>query len=85
MTTILRELEATIFSRVRAPPPPLMSTSGPSRISSAPSTVTSSSGVSSRVDRGMPRLRARSSEAMEVGTQMTFSPSFTRAPRASMK
>ncbi len=61
MTIIFADADATIFSRSNAPPPPLIKVrSGP--ISSAPSTVRSSSGVSSRVVRAMPsagRLRAR--------------------------
>ena len=48
MTTMRFEAEATIFSRNSAPPPPLISLSLES-ISSAPSTVRSSSGMSSSV------------------------------------
>ena len=55
ITIMLAEAEATIFSRNSAPPPPLIRLkSGP--ISSAPSMVRSSSGVSSRVDSVMPQL-----------------------------
>ena len=48
MTTMRREAAATIFSRSSAPPPPLIRLRS-GAISSAPSTVRSSSGSSSRV------------------------------------
>ena len=58
---------ATIFSRNSAPPPPLMRLRS-GAISSAPSTVRSSSGVSSKVDNGTPTRSASRRVASEVGT-----------------
>ena len=84
MTTILREAEATIFSRRRAPPPPLMSRSFGS-ISSAPSTVRSSSGISSSVVTAMPRFFACASVRSEVVTQRILSPAATLSPTQSTK
>ena len=73
MTTMRRDDAATIFSRSSAPPPPLIRRSAPS-ISSAPSTVRSSSGVSSRVVNGIPsssrlarrRFRGRHADDLEA-------------------
>ena len=84
MTIILRDAAATIFSRRCAPPPPLMSRSEPS-ISSAPSTVRSSSGVSSSVVSGTPRRSACARVTSEVGTPTTSRPSSTRSASRSTK
>jgi hypothetical protein len=51
ITTRAADAEATIFSRSKAPPPPLIRLRS-GAISSAPSTVSSSAGVSSSVVRG---------------------------------
>ena len=59
---------ATIFSRSSAPPPPLIRLRS-GAISSAPSTVRSSSGVSSSVVSGMPSRSASRRVASEVGTR----------------
>ena len=68
------EAAATIFSRSSAPPPPLIKVRS-GAISSAPSMVRSSSGVSSSVVSGMPhcsaccarRLRGRHRDHVEAG------------------
>ena len=73
MTIMRRLAAATIFSRRSAPPPPLMRRRS-SSISSAPSIVRSSSGVSSRVVSGMPsrwacvagRLRGRHADDLQA-------------------
>ena len=84
MTIMRAEAAATIFSRSSAPPPPLISVrSGP--ISSAPSMVRSSSGVSSNVVSGMPRLSACARVASEVGTPITLQPSRMRSASKSRK
>ncbi len=71
ITTMRAEAAATIFSRNSAPPPPLMRVrSGP--ISSAPSTVMSSSGVSSSVVSGTPSRSAWARVVSEVGTPTTL-------------
>ena len=57
MTIMRAEAAATIFSRSSAPPPPLIRLRS-GAISSAPSTVRSSSGVSSSVVSGMPQRSA---------------------------
>ena len=54
-------------------------------ISSAPSTVRSSSGVSSSVVSGMPHCSACMRVASEVGTAITSSPARTRPPSSSTK
>ena len=79
--TIMRsDAAATIFSRSKAPPPPLMRLSAGS-ISSAPSTVRSSRSISSSVVRAMPHRAASARVASEVGTPMTLSPARTRSPK----
>src|SRR5690606_41320386 len=65
MQTKVREAPATIFSRVSAPPPPLIRC----RClvdSSAPSTYTDSSPASFRSSTGMPCPRRRSALATEL-------------------
>jgi len=78
------EAAATIFSRNKAPPPPLMTLSEGS-ISSAPSTVKSSRSTSSSVVRRMPQRMASSRVVSDVGTPITSNPSRTRAPNSSTK
>ena len=84
ITAIRWEAAATIFSRSKAPPPPLISLSSRS-ISSAPSTVRSSSGTSSSVASGMPSAFAWAAVASDVATQRTSSPSATFSPTRSTK
>ena len=84
MTIMRAEAAATIFSRSSAPPPPLINRRRGSN-SSAPSTVRSSSGVSSSVVRGMPRSCACLAVARDVGTQRKRKPFATSAPTASTK
>src|SRR5207302_892227 len=73
ITTMRAEAAATIFSRNSAPPPPLIRVrSGP--ISSAPSTVMSSSDVSSSVVSGTPRRCASARVVSEVGTPIDTAP-----------
>ena len=78
------EAAATIFSRSKAPPPPLMRLSEGS-ISSAPSTVRSSRSMSSSVVSAMPHRSASARVASDVGTPMTRSPARTRSPSSSTK
>ena len=70
MTIMRADAAATIFSRNSAPPPPLIRLRS-GAISSAPSTVRSSSGVSSSVDSGTPTRSASRRVASEVGTPTT--------------
>ncbi len=84
ITTIFADAEATIFSRSSAPPPPLIRVRS-GAISSAPSTVRSSSGVSSSVVSAMPSLPACARVASEVGTATTSSPARTRSASSSTK
>ena len=84
MTIIRADAAATIFSRNSAPPPPLMTVRS-GAISSAPSTVRSSSGVSSSVDSGTPRRSASARVASDVGTPTMSSPARTRAASSSTK
>ncbi len=84
ITTMRFETAATIFSRSSAPPAPLIRFR-PGPISSAPSTVRSSSGVVSRSVSGIPRLSAWAWVTSEVGTQSTSSPSATASPTRSTK
>ena len=67
MHTNWRDCAATIFSRVRAAPPPLIMWPWPS-ISSAPSTYTASSSTSLASNTGMPRASRRSVDATELDT-----------------
>ena len=84
MTIMRADAAATIFSRNSAPPPPLIKVrSGP--ISSAPSTVRSSSGTSSSVVSAMPSRSACARVASEVGTAITSSPARTRWAKSSTK
>ena len=84
ITAMRAEAAATIFSRSSAPPPPLISLRSGS-ISSAPSTVRSSSGMSSSVVMrdaeplrlGERRLRGRDATHLE--------PAATLSPRRSTK
>ena len=78
MTIMRAEAEATIFSRSSAPPPPLIRLRS-GAISSAPSTVRSSCGVSSRVVSGTPSRSASLRVASEVGTAITSRPARTRS------
>ncbi len=73
ITTMRAEAAATIFSRSSAPPPPLIRVRS-GAISSAPSTVRSSSGVSSSVVSGTPSRSASRRVASEVGTPTTRKP-----------
>ena len=84
MTIMRADAAATIFSRSNAPPPPLIRLRS-GAISSAPSTVRSSSGVSSNVDSGTPTRSASRRVASEVGTPMTLRPARTRSPSSSTK
>src|SRR5262245_4353861 len=76
MITNRRELAATIFSRTRAPPPPLIRLSLGS-ISSAPSMVRSSVSTSSRLVSRIPREVASCCVASDVGTATMSSPPLT--------
>jgi hypothetical protein len=84
MTTTCADAAATIFSRNKAPPPPLTSVKS-GAISSAPSTVRSSSGVSSSVASEMPAAAACARVVSEVGTATTSRPARTRSPSNSTK
>ena len=86
ITTMRAEADATIFSRSSAPPPPLIRLRS-GAISSAPSMVRSSSGVSSSVVSGMPhcsacgarRLRGRHRDDVEAGAH-PFAQQFDERP-----
>ncbi len=81
MTIMRADAAATIFSRSRAPPPPLIRLRS-GAISSAPSTVRSSSGVSSRVGQAARRAaRRRCASRSEVGTATTSRPARTRSAK----
>jgi hypothetical protein len=67
MITLRRALKLTIFSRVWAPPPPLIRSSA-SLTSSAPSTLTAMSHGPSSPSSGIPSARACARLASEVGT-----------------
>ena len=83
ITTIRSDAVATIFSRSKAPPPPLISLRSSSS-SSAPSTVRSRNGVLSSVLSFKPRRSARIRVASEVGTHRSWRPvSLTRWPTRS--
>src|SRR5579863_10309746 len=84
ITTMRADASATIFSRSNAPPPPLMTVKS-GATSSAPSTVKSSSGVSSRVVSAMPSFAACARVASDVGTATTSRPPRTRSPNKSTK
>src|SRR6267143_842704 len=82
ITTNFFDAAATIFSRNRAPPMPLIRSSLGST-SSAPSTVRSSQKLSSRDVSGIPRRFASSAVAREVGTPlMSMPPATSRATPA---
>src|SRR5262245_44462015 len=76
MITNRRELAATIFSRTRAPPPPLIRSSLGS-ISSAPSIVRSSVPTLSRLVSRMPSAVASCCVASDVGTATMSHPPLT--------
>src|SRR5262245_8094684 len=84
MTTMRAEAEATIFSRSSAPPPPLIKLKS-AAISSAPSMVRSSSGISSRLVSGTPRRSASARVTSDVGTPITSRPAWTRSASSSTK
>src|SRR5262245_34707197 len=84
MTTMRAEAEATIFSRSSAPPPPLIKLKS-AAISSAPSIVRSSCGISSRLVSGTPRRSASARVASDVGTPITSRPARTRSASSSTK
>src|SRR5213594_4489167 len=76
MTTNFFDAAATIFSRNRAPPIPLIRSSLGST-SSAPSTVRSSQKLSSKDVSGIPSPFASSAVARDVGTPFTSMPPAT--------
>src|SRR2546429_2723190 len=77
ITTNFFDAAATIFSRNRAPPIPLIRSSFGST-SSAPSTVRSSQKLSSSEVNGIPRRFASSAVAKDVGTPLRSMPLATR-------
>src|SRR5207249_2156277 len=81
--TNFRAALATIFSRNRAPPPPLMR-ARPGPTSSAPSTAKSSTGNSSNVTMGIESDSASCRLVVEVAMPRTRRPCFTRSPSSSM-
>src|SRR3989304_1381051 len=84
ITTNFRDAAATIFSRNRAPPRPLMRLSFGST-SSAPSTHRSSRGCSSSEVSGIPRRFAASAVAKDVGTPRRSVPPATSRATPSRK
>src|SRR5216117_2959011 len=84
ITTNFFDAAATIFSRNRAPPIPLIRSSLGST-SSAPSTVKSSQKLSSREVSGIPRAFASSAVARDVGTPFTSMPPATRRATPARK
>src|SRR5437667_2079172 len=84
ITTNFFDAAATIFSRNRAPPIPLIR-SNLGSTSSAPSTVKSSQKLSSREVSGMPRAFASSAVARDVGTPFTSMPPATRRATPARK
>src|SRR6058998_1430893 len=84
ITTNFFDAAATIFSRNRAPPIPLIRSSFGST-SSAPSTVRSSQKLSSREVSGIPRPFASSAVARDVGTPFRSIPLATRRATPARK
>src|SRR3989454_7210199 len=84
ITTNFFDAAATIFSRNRAPPIPLIRSSFGST-SSAPSTVRSSQKLSSSEVNGIPRRFASSAVSSDVGTPFKSIPSATRRATPARK
>src|SRR5881397_2414628 len=84
ITTNFFDAAATIFSRNRAPPIPLIRSSFGST-SSAPSTVRSSQKLSSREVNGIPSRFASSAVARDVGTPLRSMPLATRRATPARK
>src|SRR5213594_1805039 len=84
ITTNFFDAAATIFSRNRAPPIPLIRSSLGST-SSAPSTVRSSQKLSSSEVNGIPRRFASSAVSSDVGTPFKSIPSATRRATPARK
>src|SRR5438309_9345747 len=84
ITTNFFDAAATIFSRNKAPPIPLIRSSFGST-SSAPSTVRSSQKLSSREVNGIPNRFASSAVASDVGTPFRSIPFATRRPTPARK
>src|SRR5256886_9052039 len=84
MTTNFFDAAATIFSRNRAPPIPLIRSSFGST-SSAPSTVRSSQKLSSREVSGIPSRFASSAVARDVGTPVMSTPFATKRATPARK
>src|SRR5713226_2334802 len=84
ITTNFFDAAATIFSRNRAPPIPLIRSSFGST-SSAPSTVRSSQKLSSREVSGIPSRFASSAVARDVGTPRMSTPLATRRATPARK
>src|SRR5213593_52991 len=84
MTTNFFDDAATIFSRNRAPPMPLIRSSFGSTWS-APSTVRSSQKLSSREVSGIPSRFASSAVARDVGTPLMSTPFATRRATPARK
>src|SRR6266849_1738632 len=84
ITTNFFEAAATIFSRNKAPPIPLIRSSFGST-SSAPSTVRSSQKLSSSEVNGIPSRFASSAVASDVGTPFKSIPFATRRPTPARK
>ncbi len=83
-TTMKRALAAaTIFSRKRAPPWPLIKSRVEHRTSSAPSIARSIRRCSAKLVSGMPSRRAKSAVCSEVGMATTASPRVTREASSS--
>src|SRR5580704_4804075 len=81
--TSRRLAAATIFSRNKAPPNPLIRLSERRSTSSAPSIVKSMRWCSAKLASDMPRLRACVAVRSEVGIPTILSPFATRAPSPS--
>src|SRR5947209_12625584 len=84
MTTNFFDAAATIFSRNKAPPIPLIRSSFGST-SSAPSTVRSSQKLSSSEVNGIPNCFASSAVSSDVGTPFSSIPLATRRPTPARK
>src|SRR5712692_757148 len=84
ISTNFLDAAATIFSRNRAPPIPLIKSSLGST-SSAPSTVKSSQKLSSREVSGIPSRFASSAVARDVGTPLMSIPLVTRRATPARK
>src|SRR5207245_1155403 len=84
ITTNFFDAAATIFSRNKAPPIPLIRSSFGST-SSAPSTVRSSQKLSSSEVNGIPNCFASSAVSSDVGTPFSSIPLATRRPTPARK